>query len=337
MNYNFGFNQANILDVALQGVSPQQFRNEFSTLAPVQNISMSSGILGVSASGSVWVKNSVSDSVEVDQLFIDNEYINALSLQLVAGKNFESDSLSLRQVIVNEEFLKTFRIDHPSAGLHQVFTVGHESVEVIGVVKNFHYADLRSPIGSFFFRYDPGQFQFANLTLTTTDMTASINTMERSWKKIEPEKKFMARFFDDEIRESYTFYFAMVKICGFLGLLAISISCLGMLGMVVFSVENRMKEVGIRKAMGASGWSITLVLSKDFVRLMIMAAVLATPLAYLFFDKLYLQSQQYYHSSVGAAEIIISLLLVFILGLTTILSQTLKAARANPVDTLRYE
>ena len=147
----------------------------------------------------------------------------------------------------------------------------------------------------------------------------------------------MARFFDDELKEAYSFYFSMVKICGFLGFLAISISCLGLLGMVVFTVENRMKEVGVRKVMGASVWSIIVALSKDFIKLMIVAAVIAIPLAYLFFDKLYLQTQQYYHVAIGPIEIIGSLLIMLLLGLTTIFSQTIKAARANPVDTLRYE
>jgi putative ABC transport system permease protein len=89
----------------------------------------------------------------------------------------------------------------------------------------------------------------------------------------------MAHFFDDETKEAYSVYFSMIKICGFLGFLAISISCLGLLGMVVFTVENRMKEVGVRKVMGATAWSITVVLSRNFVKLMIIAAVIAIPVA----------------------------------------------------------
>jgi putative ABC transport system permease protein len=120
-------------------------------------------------------------------------------------------------------------------------------------------------------------------------------------------------------------------------LLAISISCLGLLGMVVFTVENRMKEVGVRKVMGASAMSITMVLSRDFIKLMAIAALIATPLAYVFFEKLYLRTQQYYYQSVGLFEISISLLIMVLIGLLTILSQTYKAANQNPVDTLRSE
>jgi ABC-type antimicrobial peptide transport system permease subunit len=107
--------------------------------------------------------------------------------------------------------------------------------------------------------------------------------------------------------------------------------------MVVFTVENRMKEVGVRKVMGASVWNITIVLSRDFVRLMIIAALIAIPISYVVFDKLYLETQQFYHITIGVGEIVITLSIMLFLGLTTIFSQTIKAARVNPVETLRYE
>ncbi|HEY9049317.1 MAG TPA: FtsX-like permease family protein, partial [Ohtaekwangia sp.] len=166
---------------------------------------------------------------------------------------------------------------------------------------------------------------------------ASITQMESAWKLFAGEKKFEAKFFDDEIREAYSFYFSMIKICGALGVLAITISCLGLLGMVVFTVENRIKEVGVRKVLGASTYSITLLLSKDFMKLMAIASLVAVPLTYLFFEKVYLKLQFAYYVHVGALEIVVSILLLFSLGLATILSQTWKAAKANPVETLKYE
>ncbi len=337
LNYDFGFNKKNILDIELQGANHQRVKNEFSKFASVQSISMSSGILGASSPETVWVKNPKGDSAEVAQFFADDQYIPNMNLSLLAGSNFPDDSLSRKCVIVNAEFLKAFRFNNPATAIGHVFTVGGNEMTIIGVTGNFHYTDLREPIKSFFFRYDPSRFQYTNIKVVSNNMIGTLSDMESSWKKIGSEKKFMARFFDDELKEAYSFYFSMVKICGFLGFLAISISCLGLLGMVVFTVENRMKEVGVRKVMGASVWSITVALSKDFIKLMIIAAMIAIPLAYLFFDKLYLQTQQYYHIAIGPVEIIGSLLIMLLLGLTTIFSQTVKAARANPVDTLRYE
>jgi ABC-type antimicrobial peptide transport system permease subunit len=128
----------------------------------------------------------------------------------------------------------------------------------------------------------------------------------------------------------------VVKICTFLGGLAISISCLGMLGMVVFSVENRVKEVGVRKVMGATAGTIAYLLSKDFIKLMLIASAIAIPITWLFFEKLYFRLQSY-AVPIGAFEILTSLAILFVLGLSTVLSQTFKAAAANPVDSLRHE
>jgi putative ABC transport system permease protein len=337
LNHDFGFDQQNIVDVELQGVNPQNLKNEFSKVHSVEVISMSSSILGTSSSEKVIVKTET-DSVEVTQMFVDQQFLSNMDLKLLAGNNFPDDSLSKRFVIVNEEFLKTFKLNSPREAINQSFALadGNEVV-VAGVVRNFHYADLRSPIGSFFFRYDPREFRFANIKTSTADLHKVIAELEPAWKNISNDKKLKAAFLADSIRHAYSFYFSMVKVCGFLGLLAISISCLGLLGMVVFTVENRMKEVGVRKVMGASTINITMVLSRDFIKLMAIAALIATPLGYVFFERLYLRTQQYYYQSVGLFEISISLFVMVLIGLVTILSQTYKAANKNPVDTLRSE
>ncbi len=338
LNYDFGFDQENILDVELQGVDPRLFKNEFTKLSPIQSLSMSSGVIGTSSGENTWLKADAEDSIEVAQMFVDHNYISNMNLELLAGKNFIEDPASKNYVIVNEVFLKTLQLPEPAAAIDKTYTVdGNKEITIIGVVKDFHYADLQTPIQSFFFRYDPAQFNFANVKVVSNDMASALSAMESSWKKVAGEKKFMARFFDDEIKEAYSVYFSMIKICGFLGFLAISISCLGLLGMVVFTVENRMKEVGVRKVMGATAWSITVVLSRDFVKLMVIAAFIAIPVAYVFFERLYLETQQFYHIKIGIAEIAITLFIMLFLGLSTILSQTIRAARVNPVETLRYE
>jgi len=338
LNYDFGFDQENIIDVELQGVDPQPFKNEFSKLSPIQSLSMSSGIIGTSSGQNTWLKAEAEDSIEVAQMFVDDKYISNMVLELLAGENFIDDPVSKNHVIINEVFLKSLQLPDAAAAINKTYTVdGNKEITIIGVVKDFHYADLQTPIQSFFFRYDPTQFNFANVKVVSDDMSSTLSAMESSWDKVAGGKKFMARFFDDEIKEAYSVYFSMIKICGFLGLLAISISCLGLLGMVVFTVENRMKEVGVRKVMGATAWSITVVLSRDFVKLMIIAAVIAIPIAYVFFEKLYLETQQFYHINIGIVEIAITLFIMLFLGLSTILSQTIRASRVNPVETLRYE
>lgn len=339
VHHDFGFDQENILDVELQNTNPRIVKQELLKQPAVQRISLSSHVLGTMGLGTVWLKGETpADSSEAFQMFTDEHYTANLGLTLLAGNDFTAEtSQHKKAVIVNEEFLKSFSIKDAASAPGLTFRLpGGDEVTVAGVVKNFHYASLRDPIRSFFFLYDTTQVHYANLKIATTDVYETISGLEAAWKTFAGEKKFTSQFFDDEIRDAYSFYFAMVKICGFLGILAITIACLGLLGMVVFTTENRMKEVGIRKVMGASILAVTMLLSKDFIKLMAIGSAIAIPLTWLFFDKLYLR-MQYYHVNVGVAEIILSLLVLSILGLGTVLSQTLKAARANPADTLRSE
>lgn len=344
LNYNFGFTKENILDIDLQGVDAQIFKNEFSKLSAVQKVSMSSGVMGATFPQGSWIQRpESSDSIEVMSMSVDHDYMSNLDLKLIAGKPFPDQQQSSEQyIIVNEEFLNRFEIANPNDALDKTFLFpdpdSQREVElrVLGVVKNFHYQDLRVPIGNFVFRYTPKQFKYANLKITSTDMFTTIGEMEAVWKTIAGEKKFEARFFDDALEEAYDVYFSMIKLCGGLGLLAISISCLGLLGMVVYATETRTKEIGVRKVMGASTKSVAMLLSKDYVKLMLIAAVIATPLTYLVFDLL-LFGSEHYPISIGVLEIFISIVIMFVLGISTVLSQTLKASKANPVETLKYE
>jgi putative ABC transport system permease protein len=338
MNFDFGFDQANVLDVELQGAKPQIIKNEFSKISSVQRISMSSHVMGTSSSGREMVHiGETSDSVEAFQMSVDENYFANLDLSLVAGKNFGSEeAVNRKHIIVNEVFAKRFKTtDVRDVIDRSVFILGKEYY-IAGVVKDFHYLSLQEPIREFYFVYNPESFRYANVKLQSKDMFGDISEMESIWKSLGSENKFKAEFFDDEIKDTYSFYFSMVKICGSLGVLAITISCLGLLGMVVFTVENRMKEIGVRKVMGSSTAQITLLLSKDYLKLLAIAAVIAIPVTY-WVMQIYYENAQAYRATIGATEIVISLLIMIVLGGLTIFSQTVKAAKANPVDTLRYE
>jgi putative ABC transport system permease protein len=337
LNYDFGFQRENILDVQLQGVKHEQFRNQFSQLAAIQNISMSSHLMGVSASVQLTASIDSRDSFDVYQIFADHNYIKVLKLELIAGKSFPNEVwLREKYIVVNEEFVKQFKLGTPHEALGKVFRMDNKEVEVIGVLKNFNYTSLLRPIEAFMIRMDPTQFQLANLTVSFTDAYSSLSQMETAWKAIEPEKKFEAEFFDEEIRESYDFYETLLKLVGFLGVLAISISLLGLLGMVVYTSETKTKEVGIRKVMGASTRSITLLLSKDYFFLMLWAALFAIPFTVIIADFI-LSRMQHYHVTLNFWDVLLSLLILLTMGLITIASQTFKTASTNPAETLRSE
>lgn len=337
INFDFGFQREGIVDVQLQDVKPEPFRNEFSKLASVKAMSMSSHILGVSVASGQVKSTDTNDSLDVAQVFIDQHYLDIFNLKLLAGKNFPNEIWKHEKyIIVNEEFVKGLNLGTPTEAIGKLFNIEGNDVEIIGVIQNFNYTRISQKIGRFLFRMNPEQFTIANLNVTFTDTYGSLEQMESSWKTLEPERKFEARFFDDEIRESYDFYENLLKLVGFLGLLALSISLLGLLGMVVYTSETKIKEVGIRKVMGASTPGIILLLSKDYLKLMLWATLFAIPVATLVADT-FLAGMQYYHVTLSFWDILLSLSILMGLGLATVASQTFKTASTNPAETLRAE
>ncbi len=339
MNYDFGFRQENILDVELQDVKPQVFRNEFGNLAAVQSISMSSHILGLEFSAEKFIKDEKQlDSLAVATISVDENFIDNFGLHLLAGKNFSADQNSnLRQIIINEEMAKTFNLGDPYSAVGKSLLLDDdEEVLIIGVVKNFHYTSLRKPIGAFFFRYDPTEFRFANLSMPLTNRFDDLTKIEATWKMLGSDHKLRAQYFSDEIGDAYSFYFIVIKLWGFLGVLAITVASIGLLGTVAFTIGGRLKEVSIRKVMGASTESVVFMLSKDFLLLIFIAIVVTVPAVYFLFSKLLVQ-MQHYSFSIGFWEIAVSVFLLAVLGLSTIFSQTIRAANANPVDHMRSD
>ena len=337
LNFDYGFNTENILDVELQGEDPASFKSEFSRLSVVQDLSMSSGILGLSYSGTHVREQAGADSLEVFQLFVDPDYVGNMELQLLAGRNFPNTPWQQEQhILVNEEFLRAWQIKSPIDAIGKTFMVDGKILEVIGVLKNFHFASLQVPIKSFFLRTDPSQYAYANLKVASNDIHTTLTDMEGTWSKLNNSRKFEAHFFDDEMEGLYHFYWALLKLIGYLGLLAISISILGLLGMVIYTTETRTREVGIRKIFGASEANLTYLLSKDFVMLMLWATAFAIPVCFNLFDDI-LSTMQYYRVSINVWDILVGLIIFFLVGMVTIASQIRKAAGANPIETLRYE
>jgi putative ABC transport system permease protein len=336
LNFDFGFSKENMLNVQLQDVDPATFHAEFSKLSSVQDVSMSSGILGLSYSSVIAHDRHRGDSMKVYQIFADPYFSNNMNLKLVAGKNFpEAPQGTERYLVVNEEFLRSRQIASPADGLGMTFVVDGNELEVIGVLKDFHFAPLQEPIRSFFVRNVPARYTYANLKVMSSDIQAARIQMEETWRTLS-DKKFEARFLDGELEQAYGFYGTLLKLIGFSGLLAISISLFGLLGMVVYTTETRMKEVGVRRVFGASEKNIAFLLSKDFLKLMLWAAGIAIPISVLLFDS-FLSAVQYYRVSLNAWDILAGTTFLFTVGIATTVSQTWKAAAANPVDTLRCE
>jgi len=342
VNYDFGFEQENVLDVDLQNIDPQIFANEYAKLSPVKKVSLSSHVLGIGAAPEQYVKVSHGvDSLKTSSISINEGFISNMKLELLAGSDFSNINTNFsensRHIIINEELAKMLNPKDPFAALDRALILpdGRE-VRIVGVLKNFHYSGLKELIRPFFFEYNTDKFKYANLKLQSTDLASMLPAMETTWKKIGGDGKFTSQLFSDEIKDAYSFYVTIMKLWGFLGVLAITVACLGLLGSVSFTTRKRFKEISIRKVMGASSKNLVLLLSKDFLILLVIATFITVPLVYFMFDYL-LSTIQSYNIQICIFEIGISLVIVMILGLTTIFSQTMKAANSNPVDNLRAE
>lgn len=338
-NIDTGFNAENILNVELQNTNYETFKQEISTHPAVSRVSASAFILCTGARWGTRAKTpDASEFFEVDFISIDNDFIENFELELVAGENFPemTHPENERFVILNEMAVERFGFESPLDSIGQIITFReNKHLEVTGVVKDFLSQSTSSPVNPQVLRIIPEYFEYANLKIRTDDMESTLLFLETKWRELEPFRPFTYSFFEDQLEDYFAEVENVVRSVYFIAFLAILIAFFGLLGMVIYDTEARVKEIGIRKVMGASVIDIILVTSKSFVFLLLLAATLATPVAWLI-NNMLLQDLST-RIELGFGIFAFGLLMMFALGFITIFSQTIRAAFANPVDSLRYE
>jgi putative ABC transport system permease protein len=333
LNFDFGFQKENIVNVTLQHAKPELVKAEFAKLSGVRSVSMSSALPGLSGERA-WV-HTETDSLETSQLFVDENFLETFQFTLIGGKNFPAFSGEEHFVIVNEQFLINSKIS-VSEATNKMITIEGKDLIILGVVKNFTYAAPQLPIGNFIFRMNPKRYAFANVVVNASNPYNLFSAMEMKWKELADREPLEASFFESQLNESFNVYRLLLKMAGFLGLLAISISILGLLGMVVYTAETRLKEMSIRKVLGASATGITLLLSKDYLKLMAWAIGFGLILSIGIYEVVFTHIPDY-NASLTWIDIVLGVLVLLVLSLLTITSQTYKTASANPADVLRAE
>ena len=338
INKDLGFDKANTLNLSLQGNNPDIIRAEMMKLPEVSEVSFSSYITGTGTWNSLQLVDSRNeDSVWVHTISADNKFIDNFKIKLVAGRNFQPHENDSREstMLVNEMFVRSFGLGSPNDALGTVFTVEGESVQVIGVVQDIIYANLEEHIRSFVIRNNHN-YQYANLKIASNDVIGTLEHVEDAWDIIDPNHRMEAQFMDKQIEEHYSFLVDFMKVFGFVGFLAISISSLGLFGMAIYSTQTRMKEIGIRKTFGATEKTLILLLSKSFFKMILWAVLIGTPICYFLFDRVIL-AQNVYRTQITFVEVGGSIFFLLTLCFLTIITQTWKAARTNPSNVLRDE
>ena len=339
LNSDYGFNKENIVNIKLIGNDPDLLADEFKAIPEIKTITWSSHIPAV---GNMWTEEawvtSKEDKIDMAYFSVDENYIDVLELELVAGSNFPQNAYTgtEKYIILNETAVETLQLGRPDEATGQsIFIEDSIYAEIIGVVRDYHYFAMFAKIGPMALRLIPDKYNYANLLVSSPDMPGTIKKIEKSWEKIDPVHKMQYDFMDHTIRDYYQHFSDILYMVGVASLLAILIACMGLFGMATYSAETRIKEIGIRKVVGANSGSVVYLISKTYLKLVVIATIIAVPLAY-FGNNLWLQNFPY-QVPFGAGTVLAGALLVLVLSLLTIGSQTYRVANANPAGSLRYE
>ncbi|HEY9002769.1 MAG TPA: ABC transporter permease [Mucilaginibacter sp.] len=266
--------------------------------------------------------------------WVGYDYFALMGIHFVEGrafsKNFTTDTTG---IIINETALKMMDLKSP---LGQLVTIGDRRRTILGVVKDFHFKSLHEPIEPLIMYLDPNPDWGYLLVKTEAGKTRQgVASMESVFTQLEKKFPFRCSFADEEYQKLYNDEMTVGKLSDSFSFLAIFISCLGLLGLTMFTVEQRRKEIGVRKIIGASEIGIVTMLSKDIVKLVILSAIIATPVAWLAMNN-WLQNFAYRVSLNGWIFLVAGLIAILI-ALATVSYQAIKAAVANPVKSLRTE
>lgn len=339
---DYGFNEQNMLNVDLQGQPYDVLRAELLRHPSIVEISATSKLPASGSTSRINLRREgMEEPVETFEYAVDPAFLNNLGLSLVAGRNLSADIASdtAQAVLLNETAVRRLGLGAPANAVGAFLRMdeaAHE-VQVIGVVHDYQYNTILDPIEALVLHYTPAAFRYANVRVQPGALEAATAHLEAVWKQLDPVHPIEYARFDDQLTEGplNRVFKDIAYVIAFVALLAVVISCLGLLGMVLYSIETRVKEVGLRKVLGATTRNIVLLLAREFIWLIGIAGALALPVAWLF-SGLWLQffTQHIALSPwlfAGAAA------LMSLLALAVIASLTIRAANADPVKSLRYE
>ncbi|MEO6723262.1 MAG: ABC transporter permease [Ferruginibacter sp.] len=336
---DYGFNRERIINIPLQGTDYHLLKNEIAKISGVERVSATSDNMGKFASGSVRVKQQPADEPVHMRFFdVDEDFVSNMQLKIIAGNNLRPTSGSTEmQILINEKALPTLKIKNAGEAIGKVILLDDTTkVQVAGVVKNFHFEGFEFAIAPLVFRSREQAFNYVNIKTSVDEADAAtlVASLRSTWKKFNPHDEFSYSWFNKQFYESKAAE-GTVSMLGLLAFMGITIACLGLLGMVVYTVEGRIKEVSIRKVMGASVATIMSLLSKSFLKLVVIAVLIATPIGWIcsyMFLQIFAE-----RVTIGFSILSIACSFILLLALVVIGSQVFRVARANPANNLRAE
>ena len=342
-NKDLGFNKEQVL-VAIANSNNDirskilAFKNEMRMDPQVISISTAQAVPGSGINFNLFSIESKNGYVDkgVDCYAVDEDYFNTLGIKVSKGRNFSGLSDTLRSIIVNENMVKEFGWGENAIAKKVKFpgdTSGNY-FEVVGVIKDFNQKSLYNPIAPLLLFYAPNN-NTIQMKLKGGNISSAIAGIEKKWKDAFPDLPFQYTFLDQDFDSQYAADQKRSKIFTAFSILTILITCLGLLGLIAFTTQQRQKEISIRKVMGANTGQIIPLITRNFILLVGLSCFIAFPVAWYFMDK-WLKIFPY-NTGLSAMPFILSAVAVLLITLLTVIFHTMKAALANPVRSLRTE
>jgi len=343
-NKDLGFDKENVIIVSLLDDTVRKsvdvIKEELRADPRIINIATSSTLPGwdIPFNSKLPEGYAINEMQLMSEINVDADFIPVMGIELASGRNFSKEFPSDEQqsVIINETAANQFGWKEP---LGKIIRTTGSTKKVIGVVKDFHLESLSQTIRPLFManesdhRFVP--LRFLLIKTKSGEISESLQFIEHKWKTIFPGVALNSFFLDETIAQQLRRMEKSREIFSYFTFLAIFIACLGLFGMSAYTTEQRTKEIGIRKVLGSSSSGIILFLSKELLKHIVVATVVSWPIAFYFLNR-WLEDFPY-RTNISLSTFVLSSLIVLLIGMTTISYQALKAALANPVDSLRYE
>jgi len=341
-NKDLGFKKEHIIFMSKQEDLSAKFESakyEMLQYTGILNVTAMSNLpsYGYTFSNSLWgwEGKAKDDEILFRAAFVDYDYFKTLGIEMVSGRAFSQDFASdTSAVIVNETAARVMGLENP-VGTNMTTPSVSTPLPIIGMVKDYHFRSLHLAIEPLILILLPPNSRTIAVSISSDDVPGTLAFIESIWKKYVPSFPFEYGFLDERLNNLYLGEQSAGTLVKYFSILAILISCLGLLGLAMHTAERRTKEIGIRKALGASVAGIVLLLSKSFSKWVLLANILAWPAAYYAMSRWL--SEYAYRTAIGPELFVFAGLLALVIALLTISYQAVKAARSNPVDALKYE
>lgn len=340
-NQDLDFNKDQMLIIDTQSDPAKiAFQQSLANMPGVKTTALSGSVPGGGNPGAYSeIENKKGDLqiANLDLYFVDFDYINLYKMKMAAGRPFSRDFATdtTQSMVLNEAAVKMFGYTSPQQAIGKRFKQWGREGKIVGVVKDFHYRSLQQDIKPLSMRIEPNGCNLISVNLSSQNVAATISAIENKWKKLIPNRPFSYYFLDEFYDRQYRSEIRFGNLFLNFAILAIFISCLGLLGLASYSTIQRTKEIGVRKVMGATVTGIVNLLSKDFLQLVLIAFVIASPIAWVGMYK-WLQNFAY-RINMNAWAFILAGVIAVAIAFVTVSFQAIKAAVTNPVKSLRIE